>query len=63
MCLALAERLGQKHGLTAFSLHPGVIATKLVEHFDFTVALPEMSRSFTSISNYISMLDLIMNID
>lgn len=56
MCLALAERLGPKHGLTAFSLHPGVIATKLVEHFDFAVALPEMSRSLliTWTSNYVS---------
>lgn len=60
MCLALAERLGPKHGLTAFSLHPGVIATKLVEHFDFTVALPEMSKPP---SNCTSIRVLVMNID
>ncbi|EHK45986.1 hypothetical protein TRIATDRAFT_264467 [Trichoderma atroviride IMI 206040] len=53
MCLALADRLGASHGLTAFSLHPGVIATKLVEHFDFTVALPEMTALDKSLGNII----------
>jgi NAD(P)-dependent dehydrogenase (short-subunit alcohol dehydrogenase family) len=52
MCLALADRLGPRYGLTAFSLHPGVIATNLVENFDFAVALPEMSRSLIFISLY-----------
>ncbi|KAL7900558.1 hypothetical protein HDV64DRAFT_267603 [Trichoderma sp. TUCIM 5745] len=53
MCLALAERLGPKHGLTAFSLHPGVIATKLVENFDFAAALPEMTALDKNLGNVI----------
>ncbi|RFU77519.1 ww domain-containing oxidoreductase [Trichoderma arundinaceum] len=43
MALSLAEKLGPKHGLTAFSLHPGVISTSLGNHLDFSVAVPELA--------------------
>lgn len=32
MAISLAEKLGPKHGLLAFSLHPGVIFTNLANH-------------------------------
>ncbi|KAK3319603.1 hypothetical protein B0T19DRAFT_269566 [Cercophora scortea] len=35
--LSLAEKLGQKKGLLAFSLHPGVIRTNLSTHLDWEV--------------------------
>lgn len=45
MALALADKLGPKHGLTAFSVHPGVIvATNLAEHLDFAAELPGMGK-------------------
>ncbi|KAL7925674.1 hypothetical protein ACQKWADRAFT_318759 [Trichoderma austrokoningii] len=53
MCLALADRLGSKHGLTAFSLHPGVIATNLFGHLDFAVELPEMAALDKSLGNVV----------
>lgn len=38
MALSLAEKLGSKRGLLAFSLHPGVILTNLAGHIDFSVS-------------------------
>lgn len=35
MALSLAEKLGAKRGLLAFSLHPGVIWTNLGSHIDW----------------------------
>lgn len=35
MALSLAEKLGTKSGLLAFSLHPGVIFTNLGDHIDW----------------------------
>ncbi|KAJ5392182.1 hypothetical protein N7509_007672 [Penicillium cosmopolitanum] len=35
MALSLANKLGIKHGLLAFSLHPGVILTNLGSHLDW----------------------------
>lgn len=42
MALSLAEKLGAK-GLRAYSLHPGVIATNIGAHMDWSVDLAEMS--------------------
>ncbi|KFY22739.1 hypothetical protein V493_06359 [Pseudogymnoascus sp. VKM F-4281 (FW-2241)] len=38
MAISLAEKLGPKHKLLAFSLHPGVIWTNLGSHLDWSVA-------------------------
>jgi hypothetical protein len=35
MALSLANKLSMKHGLLAFSLHPGVILTNLGSHLDW----------------------------
>ena len=35
MAQSLAEKLGVKKGLLAFSLHPGVIFTNLSNHLDW----------------------------
>lgn len=35
MALSLAEKLGSKRGLLAFSLHPGTILTNLGNHVDW----------------------------
>lgn len=45
MAISLAEKLGPKHGLTAFSLHPGVISTSLGAHLDFSVEIAELGKS------------------
>ncbi|KAJ5120470.1 uncharacterized protein N7515_009858 [Penicillium bovifimosum] len=37
MALSLSSKLGTKYGLLAFSLHPGVIATNLGGHLDWSV--------------------------
>ncbi|KAI2483813.1 Retinol dehydrogenase 13 [Pyrenophora tritici-repentis] len=37
MAIALAEKLGAKHNLLSFSLHPGVIGTGLGDHIDWNV--------------------------
>ena len=34
MSISLAEKLGIKHNLLAFSLHPGVIWTNIANHLD-----------------------------
>lgn len=48
MAISLAEKLGSKHGLTAFSLHPGVISTSLGTHLDFSVELGELGKFLPS---------------
>lgn len=48
MAISLAEKLGPKHGLTAFSLHPGVISTSLGAHLDFSVELAELGKLLSS---------------
>ncbi|EDU45970.1 FabG Dehydrogenase with different specificities related to short-chain alcohol dehydrogenase [Pyrenophora tritici-repentis] len=47
MAIALAEKLGAKHNLLSFSLHPGVIGTGLGDHIDWNVeylALQKVDR-------------------
>ena len=45
MAVSLAEKLGTKYGLLAFSLHPGVIATtKLNNHLDWAVDLETLRK-------------------
>lgn len=42
--LSLAQKLGVKHNLQAYSVHPGVIIeTNLTGHLDLQSALAEMS--------------------
>lgn len=43
MTLALALKLGTK-GLTAVSLHPGVIQTNLSSHVDWTTEFADLCR-------------------
>lgn len=43
MATSLAEKLGKK-GLTAVSLHPGVINTHLGDHLDWDADLTELSE-------------------
>lgn len=52
MAISLAEKLGPKHGLTAFSLHPGVISTSLGAHLDFSIEMTELGK-FLSATNCI----------
>ncbi|KAM0257663.1 hypothetical protein ACHAQJ_004227 [Trichoderma viride] len=51
MALSLAEKLGSKHGLTAFSLHPGVISTNLADHLDFSVEGAELAAVDRALGN------------
>ncbi|KAI8933451.1 hypothetical protein NX059_010065 [Plenodomus lindquistii] len=47
MAISLAEKLGAKHNLLSFSLHPGVINTGLGNHIDWNVqflALKKLDR-------------------
>lgn len=44
MTIPLAEKLGVKHDLLAFSLHPGVIWTNLADHLNMEVDFNEMSK-------------------
>ncbi|KAJ5694691.1 hypothetical protein N7536_005103 [Penicillium majusculum] len=49
MALSLARKLGSRHNLLAFSLHPGVINTALGDHLDWNTAFPallEIDRFF-----------------
>ena len=56
MSVSLAEKLGPKKGVLAFSLHPGVIMTSsLGTHLDWTVDL-ESLRKFP---NYVRLKSLI----
>lgn len=40
--ISLAQKLGVKHNLQAYSLHPGVIHTNLANHLDFASELAEL---------------------
>lgn len=42
--ISLAQKLGIKHNLQAFSLHPGVIWTNLGNHLDWSVDLDGLSK-------------------
>ena len=44
MALSLAEKLGDKCGLHAFSLHPGVIGTNLGNHLDWDADINSLSK-------------------
>jgi hypothetical protein len=45
MALSLAQKLGPKHNLLAFSLHPGNINTHLGDHIDWNVDFPALRKS------------------
>jgi len=47
MAIALAEKLGAKHNLLSFSLHPGVIGTGLSDHIDWNVEYLALRKSLT----------------
>ncbi|KAL6865573.1 putative secondary metabolism biosynthetic enzyme [Amphichorda felina] len=40
--ISLAQKIGVKHNLQAFSLHPGVIWTNLGSHIDWSVEMDEL---------------------
>ncbi|KAI1763151.1 NAD(P)-binding protein [Hypoxylon sp. FL1150] len=44
--ISLAEKLGAKHNLSAFSVHPGAVTTNLVAHLDWEQGYVEMSRTY-----------------
>ncbi|KAI1775703.1 NAD(P)-binding protein [Hypoxylon cercidicola] len=44
--MSLAEKLGTKHNLHAFSVHPGAVNTNLVAHLDWEQGYEEMSRTY-----------------
>lgn len=44
MALSLANKLGVKHGLQAFSLHPGAIMTNLGSHLDWNVDMEGLCK-------------------
>jgi hypothetical protein len=45
MAISLAEKMGSKHNLLSFSLHPGVIGTGLGDHIDWNVEYLALRRS------------------
>ncbi|OQE05595.1 hypothetical protein PENVUL_c023G03436 [Penicillium vulpinum] len=49
--ISLAQKLGNKHNLQAFSLHPGVIWTNLGGHLDWTVEMSELQTADKSLGN------------
>ncbi|RMJ23884.1 short-chain dehydrogenase [Aspergillus sp. HF37] len=49
--ISLAQKLGMKHGLRAFSLHPGVIFTNLGHHLDWNVEFPGLQNADRSLGN------------
>ncbi|KAJ5825922.1 hypothetical protein N7474_003060 [Penicillium riverlandense] len=51
LALSLASKLGVKHGLLAFSLHPGVIGTNLGNHLDWSVDLGLLQSTDKSLGN------------
>ena len=60
--VALAQKLGPKRGLLAFSLHPGVIMdTSLGSHIDWNVDFatlreyPEDQQAFLSLGSFLSL--------
>ena len=44
MAISLAEKLGIKHNLLAFSLHPGVIWTNLADHLNTEADFGELRK-------------------
>ncbi|KAJ6153518.1 hypothetical protein N7470_006477 [Penicillium chermesinum] len=58
MALSLAQKLGLRHNLLAFSLHPGVINTALGDHLDWNTAFPAL-RSFPQQIHPISVDDVL----
>ncbi|KFZ23638.1 hypothetical protein V502_01881 [Pseudogymnoascus sp. VKM F-4520 (FW-2644)] len=51
MAISLAEKLGLKHKLLAFSLHPGVIWTNLSNHLDPNVAFDGLRAADKALGN------------
>ncbi|PYH77795.1 putative short-chain dehydrogenase [Aspergillus uvarum CBS 121591] len=49
--LSLAQKLGLKHNLQAFSLHPGVIFTNLDRDVDWSVGMKELQAVDRSLGN------------
>ncbi|KAJ5348386.1 putative short-chain dehydrogenase [Penicillium brevicompactum] len=49
--ISLAQKLGIKHNLQAFSLHPGVIWTNLGNHLDWSVDLDGLKNADRSLGN------------
>jgi hypothetical protein len=43
--ISLAQKLGMKYNLQAFSLHPGVIWTNLGNHLDWNVEFGELRKT------------------
>lgn len=57
MARSLAEKLGPKHGLLAFSLHPGVImSSNLGNHLDWAVDIAGLRRSPQTQNNRVVLL-------
>ncbi|KAJ8098559.1 hypothetical protein POJ06DRAFT_277005 [Lipomyces tetrasporus] len=50
LAISLAE-LGPKHGLLAFSLHPGVISTNLANHLDWSVDFGGLRKTDRMLGN------------
>lgn len=48
MAVSLAEKLGIKHDLQAFSLHPGVIWTNIANHLDMETDFDGLRKSYSS---------------
>ncbi|KAI9369638.1 putative short-chain dehydrogenase [Aspergillus egyptiacus] len=49
--ISLAQKLGMKHNLQAYSLHPGVIWTNLGNHLDWSVQFGELNNADKSLGN------------
>lgn len=48
MAISLAEKLGPKRGLLAFSVHPGVVfGTSLASHLDMETDIVALRKSIT----------------
>lgn len=43
--ISLAQKLGVKYNLQAFSLHPGVIWTNLGNHLDWNIEFSELRKT------------------
>jgi hypothetical protein len=48
MAISLADKLGSKHNLLSFSLHPGVIGTGLGDHINWNVEYHALRMSSES---------------
>ncbi|KAA8648642.1 putative short-chain dehydrogenase [Aspergillus tanneri] len=49
--ISLAQKLGMKYNLQAYSLHPGVIWTNLGGHLDWSVEFAELNNADKSLGN------------